>query len=146
MELHGLDDALKTLRDTEAGFKASRRPQLSKISEWIAEDIRKRIQGGVRPALSETTLRIRKEGGSTPLIASGDLLNSIKAFAGESQASAGTDLFYGRFQQFGITTGEKSAVPGKKVPARPFVLLGESVVDRAMDLLADTVFGDKVAA
>jgi hypothetical protein len=78
-----------------------------------------RIKSGLGHKLKQSTLQIRKKrgiSGTKPLFATGNLYNSIKKTKEGLQI-----LEYGLFHNKGFTTGNKSMIPNKEVPARTFI-------------------------
>lgn len=64
----------------------------------------------------------RRIAGKKPLIgASGDLRRQIIAVATSSQATVMATPVYAAMHQFGGVTSPRSMIPGKKIPARPFL-------------------------
>lgn len=82
------------------------------------DNIRK---GGIRPALKKSTKDIRKRKGivgTKPLFATGNLVNSLqKTKDGIKMAG------YGKLHHEGYVTDADSMIPGKTVPARPFLVV-----------------------
>tara|TARA_R100001594_G_scaffold22917_3_gene44545 strand:- start:954 stop:1379 length:426 start_codon:yes stop_codon:yes gene_type:complete len=91
----------------------------SRYARLSAKGAKKNIDRGVKPPLKQSTLNIRHNKGITgtkPLYETGNLHRSIKA-----KGDTLTMNDYGFQHQHGFTTGASSAVPKKKVPARPFI-------------------------
>ena len=98
------------------------RPQ--KIAKESARNIKDNILKGLNPPLTQTTIDIRQKrgqlspigAGKKPLIATGELFNSIK------DTKKGIKMKkYGIYHHEGFKTGSNSMIPNVKVPARPFI-------------------------
>ena len=93
-----------------------------KIAKESAKNIRGNILKGLRPPLKKSTMDLRKKAGidgANPLFATGKLYKSIK------NTKKGVQMLeYGKLHHEGFTTGAKSKIPGKRVPARPFIFPG----------------------
>lgn len=122
-----------------------RKPLMERIADRLAQRIVGNIDAGAGAPLSAATLAIRKSRGITgtkPLVATGELRSKVKAVATDRSAGAEVQKFTASFLQFGVKkTGKGSAIPGKKVPARPFALLNPLDVTWAQDQLAAWVVG-----
>jgi len=156
LTLEGAAELRDELRSLQRNFTGSYKPVLERIATRFRDSIADRMRAGVAPSLTETSIKLRG-GGGTPLIGGtgpigkhatglGTMLGNLRAVAGEREASAVVDDFRARFHQFGFTTSEKSAIPGKVVPARPFVLISKADGDWALEELADFLFEDRLAA
>ena len=90
--------------------------------------------------LRPVTLELRKKGkgSGTPkiLIDSSGLRKSIVAIiTGRNKVAVGASKIYGAMHQFGGTTSSRSMIPGKRIPARPFLGFdkrGEKEIERIM--------------
>lgn len=151
----GLAEVKNEMLKLDRRLKVSRLPVMQKIADRLADRIRRNLSQGGFAAISPVTERFRatrrnksRTGGNTPLSDTGALAASVKSQATDFVAEAAATKFYAGFVQLGITTSEKSAVPGKVVPGRPFMTLEPQDVDWAMERLADFVFGegDRAAA
>tara|TARA_R100000664_G_scaffold33329_2_gene50186 strand:+ start:325 stop:771 length:447 start_codon:yes stop_codon:yes gene_type:complete len=94
---------------------------LAKESAGLSKD---KITKGLE-RLKKSTIDIRKMrgiAGTKPLIATGALFRSIKSAKGGFKM-----LHYGLNQHKGFTTGKKSMIPNKKVPARPFIVTSGAI-------------------
>lgn len=151
VELEGVAEFERELREIDKRIKGSKKSVMEAIANRFAESIRGRLRSGVSPQLTATSLQLRG-GGTTPLVGGsgpigkhgsgyGTLLGSVRAQAGERQAAAVVDKFTARFHQFGFRSSEKSAIPDKDVPARPFVLISKQDEAWALSLIADRIFG-----
>ena len=92
---------------------------ISRYARSSAKGAKKNIDKGVKPPLKKSTLDIRKNRNITrtkPLYETGNLHRSITA-----KKDTLTMNDYGFKHHKGFTTGAKSMVPKKKVPARPFI-------------------------
>lgn len=80
---------------------------------------------GPWPGLSETTKAMRTRRGTWPgkklQISSGGLAASVQTSHGPNWAMIHTNKPYAAMHQFGGTTSPRSMIPGKTIPARPFL-------------------------
>lgn len=126
------------LDELDEKLHADPKKTMGTIADRLVGSLRKRVESGPGPALSAATLEIRRrrgQGGSKPLEASGRMAGSIRRRATAKLAYAGID-FPAAALQAGFTTSAKSAIPGKVVPARPFVYLDEVDADFAAEQIA----------
>lgn len=65
---------------------------------------------------------IARKGTNNILVDKGRLLGSIRHIALSDEAEVGTNVFYGKFHQYGT----KSKTGGQKMPARPFIGLSSN--------------------
>lgn len=80
---------------------------------------------GPWPGLSDVTKQMRARGGSWPgkmlQISSAGLAASVQTAYGPDWASISTNKPYAAMHQFGGTTSARSMIPGKTIPARPYL-------------------------
>jgi phage gpG-like protein len=114
---------------------------MESIAKRLADSIVRRIDAAAVAPLSEAALRIRrtrKDKPSTstkPLLDTGHMRSRVRTIISETQATALADTFYAGFVQLGTTTSAKSAVPGKRILPRPFMVLDTEDVDWATEAL-----------
>lgn len=80
--------------------------------------------GGAWPKLSESTIAMRLKAGTWPgriLQVTGGLAASVYTQHGPLEARIGAAKVYAAMHQFGGVTSAKSRIPGKTIPARPFL-------------------------
>jgi phage virion morphogenesis protein len=89
--------------------------------------------------LSDVTIELRRNKsreGTEILRDAGHLLKSIhKIITGKNKVAIGSNKVYAAIHQFGGTTSSRSMIPGKKIPARPFLGFdkrGEKEIERIM--------------
>ena len=103
----------------------------SRYARSSVKGARKNIDKGVMPPLKKSTLNIRHNRGITgtkPLYETGNLYRSIKA-----QGNKLTMNDYGMLHHKGFRTRASSAVPKKKVNARPFIKPDEQEILTVFD-------------
>lgn len=128
---------LSKLRD----FAIDLSPTMRAIGHALAESTRLRFRDGRDPSgapwapLSPVTVARRRKGSSAPLLDTGRLRNSITyALDGRNAVIVGTNVIYGRMQQYGAAKGAfgrtkfGAPIPWGRVPPRAY--LGVSVTDR----------------
>ena len=133
------------------GKLASQMPKIlekhmQRTARSSATGAREAIDKGVKPALKESTIEIRKKrgtGGTKPLYETGELYRSIKG------TSRGLEmLHYGLYHHRGYKTqgeafmefrggsyqtSDASMIPNKKVPARQFIQPSERTILKSFD-------------
>lgn len=137
------DQLVAELTAIHEKLHASLKPVYEQISERMATAVRASLQSGSFAPLSPVTLEIRARrggGGSTPLSASGKMAGSVTARATEKAAIARIG-WPALAHQEGYVTSPKSAIPNKVVPARPFAVLGDDVIEGAFTLIEEHYFG-----
>jgi phage gpG-like protein len=90
-------------------------PIMDKVSTMMLDSVRLNFVQGGRP---QTWLPLKKTGEASYLFQSGALLQSIQRSFASNFAEVGTDVFYGKFLQFGT----------RKMVARPFMLFQDEDV------------------
>lgn len=149
--IEGAKEAREGLLELGKRFRGSKRPVMDKIAKRLAERIRSNIDAGQVQPLSPATLRMRrtrKASPSTsaqPLLDTGHMKSRVTTRVSEFVAQAWADTFYATFVQLGIkqTSG---AIPGKRIPPRPFMVLDEGDVDWAAEMVMDYMTGERSAA
>ncbi|MFD2379154.1 phage virion morphogenesis protein [Ottowia pentelensis] len=112
--MRGMADTTPVMADVAAGLLSQSERQFATESGPF----------GPWPDLSDTTKALRTERGTLPgkmLQASGALAASVQAAHGNGWASIGSNKPYAAMQFFGGTTSSTSMIPGKAIPARPFL-------------------------
>jgi phage gpG-like protein len=143
----GVQAVLQALKSRASGL----RPVLQVIGEGVIERTRRRFETSTAPdgapwkpnsvatlamlagRLGGQKSKVKKDGslnargqrqlaGKKPLICeSQDLRRQFTLQASDASLTVGSTPQYAAIQQFGGTTGALSWVPGKKIPARPFL-------------------------
>jgi phage gpG-like protein len=119
------------------------KPLMQKLADRFVGSLRSKM-AAVSLAPSAATLAIRKRRGGTgsaPLVDMGKMLGSIKARSTKNSAAAQVSWPALALHE-GFTTAADSAIPGKVVPARPFVFLEESEFDEAVSEMEAFLLGD----
>lgn len=80
---------------------------------------------GAWPSLQESTKELRTQAGTWPgrmlNVSAGGLTASVQVEYGNGWAAIGSNKVYAPMQFFGGTTSADSMIPGKRIPARPFL-------------------------
>ena len=105
------------------------RPLMKNIAGIMLDSVEENFEKEGRPKkwqeLSEVTIKQRKKKGYYPctiLTMRGELAASITSKYDDNSAIVGTNKAYAAIQQFGGNAGKNKIV---KIPARPFLMLGE---------------------
>ncbi|MEI8389567.1 MAG: phage virion morphogenesis protein [bacterium] len=105
------------------------RPLMKNIAGIMMDSVEENFEKEGRPEkwqeLSEVTIKQRKKKGYYPctiLTMRGELAVSITSKYDDNSAIVGTNKAYAAIQQFGGNAGKNKKV---KIPARPFLMLGE---------------------
>lgn len=130
-------NALRRLDDRLGNLK----PAMRDIAGVLADASERAFQDEADPAtgapwapLTEATVGMR--GDAHPILQrSGQLAASISPDWGRDFAAAGTNKVYAAMHQFGGTTAADSMIPGKDIPARPFLGLGDEDRDEILDII-----------
>lgn len=154
LKFEGATELREDLRFLLRRFTSGYTPVLERIANRFRDSIIIRMKAGIPPPLTETSIKLRG-GETTPLVGGdgpigkhgnyGSLIDGLKAFSGAAVAGVEGD-FRSVFHQFGFRTSEKSAIPGKRVPARPFILLSKEDGEWALEEVAGFLFEEKRAA
>lgn len=143
VEIKGLDNTIRRLDRLDSGLQDAS-PFLRQAGTEVIASSQRNIEAGGRPAwepLSDATLMLRRKGGegARPLRDVGLLMASIGNPAKDGvwvlekgAVTVGTALKYAAPQQFGATTG--GMIPGKRIPARPFLKLQPYEEERIFDM------------
>lgn len=153
ISITGAKEAREALLEIDKRFKGSKKPVMEKIAKRLADRIVRNIDAAAVAPLSAATLRMRAtrkdkpaNTSTQPLTDTGKMRSRVRSLVSESTAEAFADTFYAGFVQLGIrrTSG---AIPGKRIPPRPFMLLEAQDVDWATERLLDfLVDGEQRAA
>lgn len=122
-------DVLSLLSRLSAGMK-DMGPAMANVAQALASESERQFatQSGAFggwPTLSDTTISLRSKRGTWPGrildVSAGGLASSVQTSYGPNFASIGSNKPYAAMQMFGGTTSAKSMIPGKKIPARPYL-------------------------
>lgn len=147
IEIVGADELRTRLVQIDERLRGPLRPVLEPIGRAMLEAAREAITTagrGAWPPLAESTLEIRerKGQGGSPLRAGGTLFDSLQQLElADDRVEVGTREPRARIQEYGGTTPAGSAIPGKRVPPRPFMVIPEPTIDLAIGSLLDHLFG-----
>lgn len=142
IEVTGGEALASRLLELDQAMNQPLRPLFDQVSaEWVTEfQSHFRNQGdaaGKWASLSPATQRLRAKAGigaASPILErTGDLLQSITPTFAEDQMSVGTAKTFAALLQFGGSTGSKSRIPNRTVPARPFISLSQEAIDDAFE-------------
>ena len=108
------------------------KPALKRVGEYVMGLSQQAFKDSENPAthkkwkaLEDVTIELRKNKGregTEILIDSSDLRDSVhKLITGKNKVAVGTNKVYGAMHQYGGTTSPRSMIPGKKIPARPYL-------------------------
>jgi phage gpG-like protein len=152
ISISGVKEARADLLELSKKFKGSKKPVMERIAKRLRESILSNIDRAQVAPLSEATLRMRatrkgkpRNTSTQPLTDTGKMRGRVTTLVSEFTAQAWADTFYASFVQLGIrqTAG---AIPGKRIPPRPFMVLSPADVDDATEWLLDYMLGDDRAA
>lgn len=122
---------------------ADMEPVFRSIGERLLINTRARFgkqespEGVAWAPLSETTKKLKKRNKNKILTASGYLHDLLRYQASATGVEVGTDREYGAMHQFGGVTSPKSWIPGKTIPARPFLGLSEGDRQDILSIVRD---------
>lgn len=142
IDITGASEARRVLLQIGQRVKGSKKPAMDNIAQRLMARILRNIDAGNVAPLSEATLRMRQTrrrnptSSTKPLVDTGKMRSRVRAISDENVAQALADTFYAGFVQLGIqrTSG---AIPGKRIPPRPFMLLETEDIDWATQHLLD---------
>ncbi len=129
--LQRLDDRLDNLTPAMRDIAGV----LTDASERAFQDEADPATGTPWAPLTEATVGMRGGDAHPILQRSGQLAASVNADWGRDFAAAGTNKAYAAMQQFGGTTAATSMIPGKDIPARPFLGIGDEDRDEILDIV-----------
>jgi phage virion morphogenesis protein len=115
------------------------RPVMRNIAGIMMDSVEENFAQQGRPKwkdLSEVTKKLRRKEGKWPGMilqkSQGGLVDSISSEYGDDYAIVGTNKKYAAIHQFGGDAGRKKKV---KIPARPYLTLGDDAVVEIKDFL-----------
>jgi len=85
--------------------------------------------------LMASTVKMRGGDAHPILQRSGQLASSVVTDYGADFAQIGTNKVYAAMHQFGGVTSPNSMIPGKTIPARPFLGLGDDDQEEILDIV-----------
>jgi phage virion morphogenesis protein len=113
--VNGLDDMTPAMADIAQALASESERQFATESGPL----------GRWPDLSDYTKAFRSEKGTWPgrmlQVSAGGLAASVQTAHGEDFAMISSNKPYSAMQQFGGTTSPNSMIPGKTIPARPYL-------------------------
>ena len=117
------------------------RPVMKNIASIMIDSVEENFAQQGRPKwkdLAEVTKKQRKKEGKWPGMilqkSQGGLAQSISSEYGDDYAIVGTNKVYAAIHQFGGDAGRKKKV---KIPARPYLTLGDDAVDEIRNVVED---------
>ena len=120
------------------------RPVMKNIAGIMMDSVEENFAQQGRPKwkdLAEVTKKQRKKEGKWPGMilqkSQGGLVDSISSDYGDDYAIVGTNKKYAAIHQFGGDAGRKKKV---KIPARPYLTLGDDAVEEVRDVLISHLF------
>ena len=138
-----IDEAdLRDLERLDAQLKKDPLPVLEDIADRLEGFLRKHLTSGEHAPLAASTLEIRQRRGrpgSKPLVDTGDTLAGIRSRATKTMARASAP-WPALPVQLGGTTSKTAAIPGAKVPPRPFVFIREDEQEELFDAVEEFYF------
>ena len=144
VKVEGADQVAAAVAALAGRLRESPRTVLEEIARDWAERVFPAVfdaggpTGEPWPALSPISVKLR--GRSRPLQGEGILRGSIRVLeVGDVEALVGTDI--GTVHQEGGRTSERSAFPGREIPARPFLALDEEAITASMQRFEAHYFG-----
>lgn len=154
IEITGAEELRTRIVQIDERLRGSLRPVLEPIGATMLAAAREAIDIGGRfgwPPLSEATIALRARrggpGGATPLRATGELRNSIRQLElTDDRVEVGTTLERAGIQEYGGTTAATSMIPGRRVPARPFMPVPPATIDLAIGSLLEHLFAAQAGA
>jgi phage virion morphogenesis protein len=106
-------------------------PAMANVAQALASESERQFATqsgplGAWPSLSsETTIPFRTKKGTWPgkmlQVSAGGLAASVQTAYGSNFARIGSNKPYSAMHMFGGTTSAKSMIPGKRIPARPYL-------------------------
>ena len=122
-------DVLTMLSRLQAGMK-DMRPVMANVANALASASERQFATqsgpfGAWTALTDTTKSIRTKRGTWPGrildVSTAGLASSVQTSYGADFARIGSNKPYSAMHMFGGTTSSASMIPGKKIPARPYL-------------------------
>ncbi|WP_420788918.1 phage virion morphogenesis protein [Shewanella algae] len=118
-------------------------PLMNDIGDVLLFSHQARNAQGIAPdgttwaALSPTTQALKPRHKTTPLRLNDILLNQLAYQADDHSLELGSNMVYAAMQQFGGTTSPKSMIPGREIPARPFLGLSDEDEAAVLEMVAE---------
>ena len=125
-----------------SGRLTDMRPAMLEISGIMSDASERAFQTESNPATGEpwaelSPFTVALRGSAHPILqVSGQLAASIQADYGSDFAQVGTNKNYAELHQFGGVTGPDAILPGRNVPARPFLGLSDEDETDILEVLA----------
>jgi len=117
-------------------------PAMRAIAGVMADATERAFEDEADPAtgmawhpLMASTVNMRCGDAHPILQRSGQLAGSIVTSHGPEFAQVGSNKVYAGMHQFGGVTSPNSMIPGKAIPARPFLGLGEDDQEEILDIV-----------
>ena len=120
--LSGLDRMARGVQDTS--------PLMADLADALASESERQFAAQSGPLgqwaiLRPVTQRMRERRGTWPgkmlQVTSGGLAASVQTKSDRATATIGSNKVYAAIHQFGGVTSPKSMIPGKTIPARPYL-------------------------
>lgn len=145
LSVEGADQVADALAEHAARFRHSPRGILAEIAQQWADEVFPRIfdTGGPtgEPWAPLSALSVKLRGSKKVLEGEGRLRGSIAVLeVTDSEARVGTEL--GEIHQLGGRTSERSMIPGRVIPARPFLALDDAAIAASIERLEAHFFGE----
>ncbi|WP_417345714.1 phage virion morphogenesis protein [Ferrimonas sp.] len=118
-------------------------PALEDIGELLLLSHQERWAQGVAPdgtpwaPLSDTTQKMKPKHQTTPLRLNDILRDTLSYQVANGELLFGSAMAYAAMQHFGGTTSPKSMIPGKDIPARPFLGTSDEDEQEILQILQD---------
>lgn len=147
IDVQGLEEAAEAFEDFGKRVAQPAEPLLRRIgNDWIKRVFRRHfddaVDGDGKPWAPRSAVGQKIRPSGRTLFDRGELLQSIRIIrADEETLEVGSTLLRAKLLQFGGFTAGKSAIPAKRIPARPFIELGPRDVDQTFQEVEDYYFG-----
>lgn len=140
--VEGANEAANAAGDLAERMRRSPRPLLADIARQWAEEVFPAVfdRGGdpLWEPLSPVSVKLR--GSAKPLQGEGILRRSFQVLGiSDAEAEVGSEI--GAIHQLGGRTSPRSMIPDAEIPARPFLILDDSAIDRSAEQISDFYFG-----
>jgi hypothetical protein len=124
LDIAGLDSLIARYREVAANWSTIARPAMPDVARYLRESIEDEARR--HAARSAVSVELRPEGGVHRLV------KLIKEDVTSSTAGVRLDIAGGKLLHEGGTTAAGSMIPGKAVPARPFVVVRQDARERSL--------------
>lgn len=147
VKVEGLKEAARAFEEFQKTYERPTRPLLTRIGEqWNQQVFRRNFDrqssGDGAPWAPRSSVGRQLRPGGRALQNRGVLLQSLRVLRADGeQLEVGTTLSYAHLLQFGGFTPRGSAIPGKRIPPRPFVELGPDAVARTYSEIEEYFLG-----